>query len=381
MAQFTLAAYSFRTLPTPLDSSSIKTHLCVIPVDEIPTQFTDWLDINAREASLTGRVPKAIRKTLVEEPENFVAFNRGLTLLAKSVNYDNQAHQISLVFDAKDQHGVLDGGHTLAVILDRRNNQTPAEDSGTPHCRVEIMTGVPLDMIEDLVEARNTSRQVALKSLLNLGGRFEELKEAIGASIADQVSWRENEEGEIDVREVVALLTAFDATHYNDIQHPIHAYSGKESCLKHFETNPECYTKLYPVAKDILRLWGEVQANVPEQYNVSGGRFGGLKACDPLKRVRRIPIIGGETTYPFPSGYLYPIVAAFRSMLVESNGSYTWGKKVDPCRLVREGLANRIFSGPVVNSIRSYRNPNRTGKDPNVWSLAFQIAENHFLRL
>jgi hypothetical protein len=235
----------------------------------------------------------------------------------------------------------LDGGHTLKVLLERRRNRVhaPEDDSDVPHCRLEIMTGVPQDMITPLVEARNTSRQVASKSLMNLGGKFQPLKQSLGSGITNLVSWRENEDGQVDVREVVALLTAFDATHYDDIHHPIVAYTGKEACLNHFENSPDCYQKLYPIAKDILRLWDEIQAVVPDGYNSEGGRFGGLKACEPLKKARQLPIIGGQTRHPFPSGYLYPLVAAFRAMLVESDGHYKWGKAIDPCKLVRDGLA------------------------------------------
>jgi hypothetical protein len=383
MAQFTLSAHSFRFLPTPLDSLGIRTHLCVVQVDHIPEEFEDWIEVNAREASLTGKVPKEIRTTLSEQPEYFGAFNRGLAVLASSVTYDNKAHLLTLEFSDKNQHGVLDGGHTLKVLLEQRSNRThaPEDDSDAPHCRLEVMTGVPKEMITSLVEARNTSRQVASKSLLNLGGKLEGLKEALGPSITNLVSWRENEDGQIDVREVVALLTAFDATHYDDIHHPIMAYTGKEACLKHFEISPDCYQKLYLVAKDILRMWDEIQAVVPDGYNSEGGRFGGLKACEPLKKPRQLSIIGGQTRHPFPAGYLPPVVAAFRAMLVESNGSYKWGKAIDPSRLVRDGLATRIFTGAVAPSAKTYRNPNVTGKDAAVWGLAYQMAENAFLRL
>lgn len=376
---FTVSAYSFRTLPTPLDSQDIRTYNCIVPVSEIPEAFTDWLGVNARESSLTGRVPKAIRLTLDEQPEQFVAFNRGLAILASTVSYDNQTHKVTMAFHDKASHGVFDGGHTLTVILDQRSDQVNGNGNNDEqaYCRVEIMTGVPVDMITDIVEARNTSRQVASKSLMNLGGRFDELKKALGASVAGLVSWRENEEGSVDVREVLALLTALDATHYDEVKHPIQAYSGKEACLKHFEASPECYRKLYPVAKDILRMWDEIQAVVPDQYE---GRYGGLKGCSPLRKPRNLPIIGGTTKYPFPSGYLYPIVAAFRSMLVETDGTYSWDKGLDPSKLVRDGLATRIFSGPIVNSIKDYHNPNKTGKDANVWGLAYQIAENFHLR-
>ena len=99
MIQFTLSTHSFRSLPTPLDSRGIRTYLCVVPVDEIPEEFEDWLEVNAREASLSGRVPREIRSTLDEAPENFVAFNRGLAVLAISATYDNKAHQLTLLFD------------------------------------------------------------------------------------------------------------------------------------------------------------------------------------------------------------------------------------------------------------------------------------------
>jgi hypothetical protein len=377
---FSFKAYSFRTFPTPLDDQGIHSYHCVIPITEIPKDFLNWMDVNAREPSLSGRVPKAIRTTLNEQPEYFIAYNRGLAILAENIEYDNRDKQVKITFKDKMRHGVFDGGHTLAVIQDKlssngSNEQEPA------YCKLEIMTGVPTDMITDIVDARNTSRQVASKSLLNLEGSFSDLKNSMGNGIQKMVAWKENEDAAIDVREVIALLTTFDRIHYSDTKHPIVAYTGKEACLKHFDLNPECYQKIYPITKDILRLCDQIQDSVPEQYNAQGGRFGKLTGCSPLKKPRELPIIGGTISYVFPNGYLYPIVAAFRSMLHEENGVYSWGKGIDPCKLVKDGLATKIFIGSVVNSINSAHNPNRTGKDANVWALAYQIAENHFLRI
>ncbi len=121
-ASFTLLVHSFRALPTPLASNGIHTYTCIVPVGEIPEAFTDWLEVNARESSLSGRVPKAIRQTLDEEPEHFVAFNRGLAIVAATVIYNNKANEVNITFEDQALHGVLDGGHTLAVILDQRND-------------------------------------------------------------------------------------------------------------------------------------------------------------------------------------------------------------------------------------------------------------------
>ena len=399
ISRFSIPAFSFRTVPTPLDMQGIRTYLCIVPTTAIPEEFNDWLGVNAREASLRGRVPEKIGETLEETPELFVAYNRGLAILAKDVNYDNQKKKVTLTFQDEKKHGIFDGGHTLKKILDKRESASKEdeEDVVGSYCRIEVMTGVPSELITDLVEARNTSRQVASKSLLNLGQHFEPLKKALGNKMSDKIAWRENEDG-VDVREVIALLTALDKTHYDDIQHPIQAYSGKEACLEHFKTHevkPEgqrCFQKLYPVAKDILKLWDEIQAVVPEQYNKEhGGRFGKLKSkytedfselkATYRKTPRLLPISERSSKYDFPNGYLYPIIGAFRSMLIDEGGSYTWGNGVNPVKVAQEGLATKIFSGPIFNSINQYHNPNRTGKDVNVWALAYQIAENHYLRL
>jgi hypothetical protein len=250
------------------------------------------------------------------------------------------------------------------------------------------LTGVPEEMITSIVDARNTSKQVASKSLYDLEGSFDELKAALGKDITKLISWHENEEGPIDVRELVALLTTFDRMGYSDVNHPLIAYSSKEACLKRFyssyHSNSDSYKKIYPIAKDILKIWEMIQLYVPDQYNrerEQQGRFGKLTGCKLLKKPRELSVLGTTSMYEFPNGYVYPIVAAFRSMLVEVDGSYDWGKDVNPGKLIKEGLAAKIFNASIVNSIKTVHNPNRTGKDSNVWGFAYQIAENNYLRL
>ena len=379
MTAFTFPAYSFRNIATPLESQGVRSYLCVVAVGKIPEQFKDWLAVNAREASLKGKVPKAIGTSLLENPEWFVTYNRGLTIVAEGISWDNQTKKVTVDLQDKDFHGVLDGGHTLAVILDQRNGgDDDTEDEA--FCRIEVMTGVPTETIPDVVDARNTSRQVASKSLMNLEKKFDDLKSAIKPRNEALISWKENEEGQVDVREVIGILTAFDATHNDDTNHPIMSYSGKEQCLKHFESNPECYKKLYGIAPDLLLLWDKIQSVLPGQYNQPNRRFGGLKGCKVTKQPRPLPFIGEETGYEFPTGYLYPTVAAFRSMLEEHEGSYRWGKGLNPLDLVEDGLATKVFVGAVLNSIQTHHNPTKTGKDVNVWALAYRIVENSYLR-
>ena len=119
--RFSFKVHSFRALPTPLESQGIRTFQCIVPVSAIPDEFSEWMEVNARDPSLSGKVPEKIRRTLVEFPEWFVGYNRGLAVLASDVQYDNKVGQVTLTFKDKREHGIFDGGHTLAEILDVKN--------------------------------------------------------------------------------------------------------------------------------------------------------------------------------------------------------------------------------------------------------------------
>ena len=362
----------------------LRRYYSVVPISDIPDEWSEWLEVNARDSSSNGKVPKAICQTLSEKPEWFAAYNRGLTLVASSVQWDNQTNRLTLGFDDRNYHGVLDGGHTLRAILDERQRLDGEVQEG--YCNIEIFTGLEESEISGVVEARNTSKQVASKSLLNLEGSFDALKAAIGETKAKLISWKENEEGQVDVREVIGILTALDPSSIADNMQPVIAYSGKEACLKRFKDKPEAFEKLYAVAGDALEIWDAIQLWLPDHYNKKGvdpgtsGKFGRLTGVKLApKRPKELPFIGKTTEYNIPSGYVYPVLSAFRAMLIEEDGKWTWGKGIKPIQLIKQGLAADIFIGSVRESINNYRNPNRTGKDTQAWTSAYQAARIVYL--
>ena len=380
---FPLRASSFSRLHVPPGKSdALRRYYCVVPISEIPPVWAQWLDINARNSSNRGRVPKAIRQTLIDKPEWFTEYNRGLTVVADSLKWNNKTKELILKFKDRQYNGILDGGHTLHAILDQRSNGEKQEG----YCNIEIFTGLDESDIPSVVDARNTSKQVASKSLMNLEGRFEELKSAIGLEKSELISWKENEDGELDVREFIGMLTALDAESYGSSRaHPVLAYSGKESCLKRFASPSveNSYRKLLMIAPDILNMWDTIQHQLPDQYNDrTGGRFGGLSGVStlPTNKPKWLPFIDEETMYDIPTGYIYPVLAAFRAFLVEEKGIWVWGKGLKPLELIADGLAADIFVASVRQSINIYHNANRTGKDAQVWGLAYLTAENHYLK-
>jgi hypothetical protein len=52
--------------------------------------FDEWREVNPRDPNTNTAVSKAIAETLKEVPKMFLYQNRGLTLIAESVSFDNQ---------------------------------------------------------------------------------------------------------------------------------------------------------------------------------------------------------------------------------------------------------------------------------------------------
>jgi hypothetical protein len=373
------------------DKPNLRRYYSVVPISEIPGEWVNWLEVNARDSTNKGRVPQAIRQTLTDKPEWFAEYNRGLTIVASRVEWDNKTKQLTIEFKDREYDGILDGGHTLHAILDQMDQRSEeSHDLPECYCNLEIFTGLEGDVIPSVVEARNTSKQVTSKSLLNLDGRFDFLKEAIGPEKTKLISWKENEEGALDVREFVGMLTALDAMSFAGNSHPVVAYSGKESCIKRFSAseNEQKYSKLLKVAPDVLEMWDSIQYWLPSQYNqqgpklgTGGGRFGRLSGVKslPAKRRKWLPFIKKYSEYDIPTGYIYPILAAFRAMLEDEGDFWVWGGKLNPLKLIEEGLASEIFVGSVRDSISTYHNANRTGKDVQAWTSAYQAARIYYL--
>ena len=377
----TLPTKSFSRLYTD-PTQALRRYYCVVPALEIPEGWSNWLEVNARDSSDKGRVPKAIRATLTDRPDRFAEYNRGLTVVAAGVQWDNKTNRLTLNFNDRNYHGVLDGGHTLKAILDIRGQQEsddPQHQEQPAYCNIEILTGLDEDEIAAVVDARNTSKQVASKSLLNLEGSFADLKAVLGAK-SQLISWKENEDGVFDVREVIGILTALDAGSYGSDSHPIIAYSSKEACLKRFKEHKTGYEKLYGIANDALRMWDEIQYWMPRHYNEkTHGKFGGWTGISVVKKPKELPFIGRTTDYDIPTAYIYPVLAAFRAMLVEQDNNWVWGYGVDPMQLISEGIAGDLFISGIRESITTFHNPNRTGKDAQAWNGAYLRARNAFL--
>jgi hypothetical protein len=389
-AVFSFPVVSFRNLDTPFPKSTYRNYIAIVELSKLP-DFAQWRKINVRDPKLTGSVPKAIRKSLTENPELFVFMNRGIVVATNKVTFDNKTGTVTVTLTDPMLHGLLDGGHTYNIVRD----EFEVIDS-PQYVKLELLEGFAQEEIPFLVEARNTSNQVRDQSLMNLQGEFDKLKAAIKSqSYADLIAYKEHEvldddtSKPIDVREIVAILTCFDRSNFDSRVHPINAYRSKVACLKHFSEHADDYKKIYPLAGDILRLYDEIQSQLPDLYNrvrgrggdVAGGRFGKLTGVTTYKdgRVDQLSFTGIEVKYGVPSGFVYPVLGAFRALLEEKRGRYVWGKDINPFDLLHGDLGETL-ADTIGNFALDARNPSKTGKSPLVWQACYQAAEVSYLR-
>jgi len=382
---------SFRNIETPFTKKGLKDYFCVVKTTDLP-DLSSWRQINVRDPKLSGAVPTAIREGIKSHPDLFLFMNRGIVLAADSVQFDNKTSHVTVSFSDVSLHGLLDGGHSYNIILEETKHLDFDQ-----FVKIEILEGFNAEDIGHVVDARNTSNQVKDESLMNLGGSFDALKEVLsGTSYYDKIAFSEFEidtkTGQpkpIDIREIIAILMTFDADNFTDMVHPINAYRSKSTCLKHFKDNQKSFKKIYPIAKEILALYDHIQLELPSLYNaargqngeVKNGKFGRLTGVGVYegKRQAELYYINQQSKYAVPTGFVYPILGAFRAMIEEKNGRYQWGKKLNPIKLLKGDLGLKL-ADTLGNYALEAQNPSKTGKSPSVWQACYQSLENFYLK-
>jgi len=189
--------YSLRNLKTPFGRKpGFRNHVAIIEVQDLP-DLREWRRINVRDPKLTGTLPDDIRESFLSNLDSFVFLNRGIVLAVESLRFekgakdksnDDDSGTLHLSLSDPDCHGLLDGGHTYAII--RQNRETLREKGAKQYVKVEIIEG--FDDLVKLVEARNSSNQVKDESLMNLAKDFEKSRKPFQKSLMQVTSLTAN---------------------------------------------------------------------------------------------------------------------------------------------------------------------------------------------
>jgi AIPR protein len=345
----------------------IEHHFMWVHVRDFPDGLP--LEANARRPKdkLNRDIDKDVRASLRDEepntPGTFHLKNLGETIVAHAVRmiekgvYEVEVDELT--------EGILNGGHTARIIADLR------AEKPDNYVLVHIETGIPREIIPECSGGLNTTIQVQQKSLLDLKGSFEWLQKALSDEpYRERIVFKEGDDGDIDVREIIALLYCLNPK--LDGRQPVAAYSQKEKCLDYYAENPEQFERLTPILKDALILYDTIRAEARDRYNAATqGRGGGLFLMEKKKSGDfDFPFVEKKGPHRLSAAAAMPIFAAFRAMLTTGNGKPRWKGGFDKVLELWQEVG-----GDLVREINDFGanvgyKPNAIGKDQNVWEAA-----------
>ena len=311
-----------------------------------------------KNPKVNSRVAKQIRESLLNRDQVQDAFHLahlGITVIAtgfEKIEGREDAYKLRFKLDQSDEpeDGIVNGLHTLAVIDEVLRDDVAV--SPNQYVTFTVVSGISdedrVTIVPFIAKGRNTVLQVKEESIDNLMGRFDTLKAAIEPMpYAERIGWEESAQGDYDVLDVLAIMTALnpilypnDAAAGGDINHPIAAADHKRGCLRKFDQNDAAYNQFAHLLPDMLHLYDLIRSDARDRYNVPGGKRGGrLRIITSRKRkdgttvddALFFPFRRAGTSYGQHGTYelIYPatfaILAAFRNFLTkDEQGVWKW---------------------------------------------------------
>lgn len=405
MTKLVIPAKNFRRFEDPFadgtQTSGPTKYRFYARVADVPEELLEWMDTNPRDQNLKTDTAKAIIASLENDSvPYFHLWNRGILISADRISYDNRSGNAEIYLDTPTQHGNIDGGHTLRIIIECQRKVAIGQLEKMPNQYVEIEVIVGLDSPEGLAEARNTSVAVDLKSMEELRKSFNTLKAILdtcyidGEHYIDRIEFHQNqmrskrEKNPIDIREVISILNMFNLRLYPNTRnsvHPIQSFSGKEVGLERFlragldkeasdemcrEEREKLLGQMANIIPDIFLLWDTIERHFTDASEQLGKRYGRKKYSN-YDKDKRPPALfsNAQLNYSVPRGILYPLVGAFRALVeVDENSQYTWA--VPPQKAWEDTKAD-LVAAALATSEELANNPANIGRSPNLWNSVF----------
>lgn len=373
--KFTFNVSSFRNQYESADGR----RLCVFtaPVANIPPEWEDWREVNVRDTNKRGDVFNAILDTLRNDPEEMIFRNLGITILASTAEFDNKTNEVTVVFNDKSLHGIANGGHTFSAIREvLRTHRVEAE------IKVECIVGdLDTDVRVAIVDGRNRSRSAQTDSLENLRESYKPIQKVLtDPSYRDRIAYSEYEvdsagkRKDISIREIISYIYCLDAFDKND--HPIDAYRSKGAVVDYYAEDDEkgrerrkTFEQASKILPEILRLRDTIYRDLPQAYNDTGGKFGGLETMGVTKLANRqeLRFLPGEwSEFDYPDGFIYPILAGFRKY-IDHRGEWSWKQPpLDVWEKKKKDVASAIK-----DAVNFSQNANKMGKAGATWRMCY----------
>lgn len=380
-----------------------------VRAEDLPSDFP--LDPNARHPDTSGRVPKAIERTLLEAPAEFIKRNSGICLVARvcevragvvnlALNTTNRSEEYE---EGRRGDGIVNGGHTYAVLKKVLTEQEalrkaaakaiagaaktesdvegatadttadviegPVEDYADARdaiVRLEIQVGLLEEDLADISRARNLSSPVEEISLRNLGNVWAPIKKELTSRERMRFAFMEGDNeapgANYDVGDLVRLMVLFNSKLYPlEEKDPVAAFTSEKSLITRW--NVSDFEHILPNLPQFLWLHDQVALTFPFYMGRNPGNYNGVESAQDETMFELMG--GAKSKYKVPISFTFPILGALRAFLDE--GGKSWA--VSPEALAAPGGAIHAL---VKDALRIYREMGKSsiaffGRNRQVW--------------
>lgn len=370
---FTMKVHSAHRFDDPTQAD-VSRYILFVPADAVPAGMP--LGPNPRPQNTSRPLYRQVARSLQSNDGLFHLKHKGITIIADRVQ-DNGDGTWDIDFvDGDDREGIVDGGHSYRILLE--NNAAIRNQ----FVKLEVLVGLNESVSPDIAGGLNTSVQVQEMTLANLRQEFDWIKELLSDEpYYDAIVWRENERGKFTVRDILSFMYCFDIMQFpNDTsttKFPVQAYSNKAIVLTDYLNRVEDYQRLAPVLKDILVLHDMLQKDAAEHLV----QLAGLPEISPLvDSSQRVPLefafSGSEGPYSLASAALYPMLAAFRWLLVidEESGLATWRDGFEAVRLTWGDLGYDMSTATLHAFHERSKSATELGKNRSHWADMYRLV-------
>jgi hypothetical protein len=405
-------------IPSPDARKSPTTvfHLYPLLSDWIGRTLPDGVNPRSHDPEcLKSPVARKIEQTIFDKPENFYLANRGSTIIAESLEFDPKNGDVELTINDPENQGLADGATTDAVIakvqtmlareaLEKKDGSYTELINGIKegkkvdlskipeilrNGRIHLEVFVGLDdrsRIADLVEGRNTSRQVRGWSMADFRGEFDWLKNILEdekSPFKGKVGYEENSSQDLNILDILSVLTLFHPEYDQQDEMgkekaPVVAYAnkGRMDARLADEELRKGYTRLAGIVPDIMRLWEYIYANFETAYDQAFGakaRLGrreGVTARHDNPLV--LPLTGLKSNYTIPNGFIFPLLASFRAIVGYRADKVGW--RVEPFGFF-DKYGKKLVSELMEQVEGVGGNPNKAGKNKLVYTALHAKAQ------
>jgi hypothetical protein len=349
---------------------------------------------NVRKPKESSKPFRKMLETVEKSPRSFHIKNRGVTFICagfdltpaspsgtRSLNIhlekEDEVDLLDVDVNEARKVGIGDGGHTFAVISDttqRIETLKQIEGWTEPYVRVRFMTSKAAYVSpEEMVEALNTSTQVKEHTMEEYRNEFQPLKDILSQSGFDirNISFRENDEGEWDVRDIVQRLGCFLKDKPN-IGPQLYKSKGKALKMYIDPKTRQDFLALADVMRDVIFLPEYIESQFSSKENLkTRNRFGGLSVVDSLKEEFTYPSIGFKTRHRLDMAASLPLAGAFRELLQNdpTTGKVSW---IVDWREAFKRTADDLYKA-MTSNYATAKSISNLGSDPAYWTTAANV--------